>query len=80
MQRFMKFEDIIEYIDTYGVSDGLIIRKVATSDVLILHSFSMVGDLSKQQAFFTEKREIVQTIDPLSMWEIVNMDFEGDVK
>lgn len=76
--RFMKFSDIMmNLVHTGEVQSGLIIKCVSTNQILILHEI-MLGT-TQALAFFTEDRQLVQTIDPESVWELVNIKLEGDI-
>lgn len=80
MKRFMKFSNIMsDLVHTGLVQPGLIIKCVATDQTLLLNEFTLVNSTQRMLAFCTEEREIVQTVDPESVWELVNIDFEGDV-
>lgn len=81
MKRFMKFIDIMNDIVNSGLAqEGLIIKCVSTDQELVLKEFTITGELSKSYGFFTEERELLQTIDPNSVWELVNINLEGDIK
>lgn len=79
MKRFMKFKSIIEEVETGLVQAGLIIKCVATDETLLLNEFILDKSDVRVKAFCTEDRRIVQTVDPESVWELVNIEFEGDV-
>lgn len=80
MKRFMKFSDIIsDLVATRMVQPGLIIRCISTDKIMILNKFNIVGDLTEHYGFFTEDRTLEQTVDPNSVWELVNIDLEGDI-
>lgn len=80
MKRFMKFKDIIEgLVYPEMVQPGLIIKCVATNHTLILKKFILANSTQEFLAFCDEERVIIQTVDPESVWELTNIDFEGDV-
>lgn len=79
MKRFMKFADIIDLLNGGLLQPGLIIKCVATNETLVLNQFTLANSTQTVQAFCTEERNIVQTIDANSVWELVNIALEGDV-
>lgn len=79
MKRFMKFKDICSKVETGLVQAGLMIKCVATDETLLLNDFILDKSDLRVQAFCTEDRRILQTVDPESVWELVNIVFEGDV-
>lgn len=81
MTRFMKFKNIVqELVEPGMVQPGLIIKCVATNHTLILKKFILASSTQEFLAFCDEERVIMQTVDPESVWELVNIDFEGDIK
>lgn len=80
MKRFMKFSDIIDLVNTGLVQAGLMIKCVATDNTLLLNEFTLANSTQTMLAFCEEDRTIVQMVDPSSVWELVNIEFEGDVK
>lgn len=76
--RFMKFSNIMMDLVYTGIAQpGLIIKCVTTNQILLLHEI-MLGS-TQSLAFFTEDRQLVQTVDPESVWELVNIKLEGDI-
>ena len=78
MKRFMKFSDIIEAVSGL-IQPGLIIKSVSTNQTLMLNEFVLKDSTQSVTAFTDEDRNIVQTIDPNSVWELVNIEFDGDI-
>ena len=78
MKRFMKFSDIIEAVSSL-IQPGLIIKSVSTNQTLMLNEFVLKDSTQSVTAFTDEDRNIVQTIDPNSVWELVNIEFDGDI-
>lgn len=80
MKRFMQFRNIIEDLVYSGmVQPGLIIKCVATDHTLILKKFILSESTQEFLAFCDEERVIIQTVDPNSVWELMNIDLDGDV-
>lgn len=80
MKRFMQFRTITEELVQTGlVQPGLIIKCVATNHTLILKKFILADSTQEFLAFCDEERVIIQTVDPSSVWELVNIDLPGDV-
>lgn len=80
MKRFMKFIDIMELVSTGVVQPGLIIRSVANNGELILNEFILANSTQRMKAFCDNERNIVQYIEPSSIWELVNVELDGDIK
>lgn len=79
MKRFMSFTNIMDLVSAGLVQPGLIIKSTAYNQTLILNQFTLANSSQTMRAFCDEDRNIIQTIDPGSVWELVNVDFEGDV-
>ena len=80
MKRFMKFSDIqLDLVQPGLVQPGLIIKCVSTDQVLVLNQFTLANSSQTLLAFCEEDRTIVQAVDPNSVWELVNIDLDGDV-
>jgi len=80
MKRFMQFRTITEELVQAGlVQPGLIIKCVATNHTLILKKFILADSTQEFLAFCDEERVIIQTVDPNSIWELVNIELDGDV-
>lgn len=77
MSRFMQFINILELVKSFAVPEGLIIKCVKTDERLILKTIKADG--TDMLAFMTEERELVQCIEPTSVWELINIPLEGDV-
>lgn len=76
--RFMKFSSIMMDLVYTGLArPGLIIKCVKTNQILLLHEI-MLGS-TPLTAFFTEDRQLVQTVDPESVWELVNINVQEDI-
>ena len=77
----MKFKNIIEdLVYPSMVQPGLIIKCVATNHTLILKRFILADSNQEFLAFCDEERVIIQTVDPESVWELVNIELDGDIK
>lgn len=80
MKRFMQFRTITEELVQTGlVQPGLIIKCVSTNHILILKKFILADSTQEFLAFCDEERVIIQTVDPNSIWELVNIELDGDV-
>lgn len=81
MKRFMKFSDIVQDLIMTGIAQpGLIIKCVATNQTLLLNEFTLVNSNTRCRVFCDEDRTILQTIDPNSVWELVNIELAGDIQ
>lgn len=79
MKRYMKFSDILDLVVLGTVQPGLIIKGVATGQTLLLNQFTLANSTQTMLAFCDEERNIIQTIDANSVWELVNVEFENDI-
>ena len=76
----MSFINIMDLVSAGLVQPGLIIKSTAYNQTLILNQFTLANSTQTMLAFCEEDRTIVQMVDPSSVWELVNIEFEGDVK
>ena len=79
MKRFMSFINIMDLVSAGLVQPGLIIKSTAYNQTLILNQFTLANSTQIMKAFCDEERNIVQTVDSNSVWELVNIDLEGDI-
>lgn len=68
MNRYLTFEKIQQLV----LQEGLMIRQVNTGQTLLLSSCNISGNMTTTLVFTDEERNIPQTIDPHSVWELVN--------
>ena len=76
MKRFLSFADILKLVDQQMLPVNTVIKQVKDGTVLLIKEIILKDDNSTHYGFFTEGRELVSTIDPMSVWEIVNINIE----
>lgn len=76
MKRFLSFADILKLVDQQMLPVNTVIKQVKDGTVLLIKEFTLKDDNSAHYGFFSENRELVSTIDPMSVWEIVNINIE----
>ena len=76
MKRFLSFTNIMELVDQQMLPVDTVIKQVKDGTILLLKEFTLKDDNSTHYGFFNEDRELVPTIDPMSVWEIVNINIK----
>ena len=76
MKRFLSFTNIMDLVDQQMLPVDTVIKQVKDDTILLLKELVLKDDNSTHFGFFTEDRKLVNTIDPMSVWEIVNINIE----
>lgn len=76
MKRFMSFASILELVEQQLLPLNTVIKRVNDGTNLLLKEVTLSDDGSKHYCFFSEDRLLIQGIDPVSVWELINIEVE----